>query len=169
MLLRIIASGLFALSLQSTAADMASDNHGRFVLSIEKRGPGSSELLAGNYVAAIEIAGAATRFPQPLGAYLNLCAGYIGTRQLDAADKACLDAVHIAGNPAANIGNPGSHIDREGLAMAHSNLGVLRALQGQLAEATEHFDKALRQRRHVDITRHNLALIHADAAQQHAP
>lgn len=129
MLPRIIASGLLALSLQSTAADLPSENHGRFVLSIEKRGPGSSELLAGNDDAAIGVAAAATRFPQPLGAYLNLCAGYIGARQLDAADKACVEAVDVANSPTAIVGNPGSHIDREGLAMAYSNLGVLRALQ----------------------------------------
>jgi tetratricopeptide (TPR) repeat protein len=115
-------------------------------------------LLRGDFNAAIEAAQQATQVNRDLSAYLTLCAAYIRANSLELATAACDRAVNLANVPITTMRNPHGHTNREGLAKAHLNRGVLRTALGELEEARTDFEFALRQDRRLAIARHNLQL-----------
>jgi len=129
-----------------------------YYLSVDEGGPGSGELLRGDFDAAIRAARRAVRTGDGLSAYLTLCAAYIRTNALDSASTACDSAVRLAGESITTMRNPHGHTNRDGLAKAHLNRGVLFTALGELDEARSDFEIARRQDREREAVRHNLAL-----------
>ncbi len=127
-------------------------------LSVDERGAGSDELLRGEYAAAIAAAQASVRIGQDLSAYLTLCAAYIRTDTLEKAVSACDNAVDLAKAPITTARNPYGHTNRDGLAKAHLDRGVLRSILGDLEAARTDFELALRQGRQPELVRHNMRL-----------
>lgn len=129
-----------------------------YYLSIDEGGAGSEALLRGDYEAAIAAARHETRAGRSLSAYLTLCAAYIRSNALESAVAACDMAVDLANVPITTMRNPHGHTNREGLAKAHLNRGVLRMALGELAEASADFEFAIGQDRRLEAAQHNLRL-----------
>jgi len=127
-------------------------------LSVDERGTGSDELLRGEYAAAIAAVHASVRNGQDLSAYLTLCAAYIRTDALEEAVLACDKAVDLAKAPISTVRNPYGHTNRDGLAKAHLNRGVLLSILGDREGARADFEFALRQDRQSELVRHNMRL-----------
>ena len=103
-----------------------------FVLSVDRKAPGSKSLVDGDYDAAIKRATASVKLNQQRSAYLNLCAAYIGKRALQEARKVCDDAVQAAESPITTARSPYGGRDRDGLAKAYSNRAILNMLLGKV-------------------------------------
>ncbi len=127
-----------------------------YILSIDLKGPGSDELVRGNYDAAIDVAKRSAGHGHTLSAYLTLCAAYIRKSILDEAQIACNKAVELAKSPITTNHSPYGRANREGLAKAYTNRAVLRILQGNLRAANNDFAFAQRQNRHSEIIEHNM-------------
>jgi len=127
-------------------------------LSIDAQGAGSDELLRGEYGAAIMAAQASVRSRQDMSAYLTLCAAYIRTDALEEAIPVCDKAVDLAKAPISTLRNPYGHTNRDGLAKAHLNRGVLLSILGDREGARADFEFALRQDRQSELVRHNMRL-----------
>jgi Flp pilus assembly protein TadD len=142
----------------SPAAIADAPKPGGYYLSVDEGGPGSGELMRGDFDAAIVAAQHAVRTGHGLSAYLTLCAAYIRTNALDSARTACDSAVSLAGEPITTMRNPHGHTNRDGLAKAHLNRGVLFTALGEVAAARTDFEVARRQDREPEVVGHNLAL-----------
>lgn len=129
-----------------------------YYLSIDEQGAGSDDLLRGDYDAAIAAASQATHKGRDLSAYLTLCAAYVRSNALQPAIAACDTAVDLANVPITTMRNPHGHTNREGLAKAHLNRGVLRMALGKTAEARADFEFAISQDRRLEAAQHNLRL-----------
>lgn len=127
-----------------------------YILSIDDGGPGATALSRGDYAAAVAEAAPYSRHHRSLSAMLTLCAANISLGELLQAQSVCDSAVELAAKPLTTTRNPHGHANREALAKAHSNRGVLRALQGDLVGAQVDFDLASKQRRYRDVVLHNL-------------
>lgn len=144
-------------SLQSPSS--AAQKSTGYYLSIDEKGAGSDQLLRGDYHAAIAAAESVQHFEmsgQALSAHLTLCVAYIRVSALDEATAACDKAVSLARRPITTLSNPHGHVNRDGLAKAHLNRGVLLAILGDLESASADFNVALRQNRQPDVVRHNM-------------
>lgn len=138
-----------------------------YVLSIDEKSAGSDQLLSGNYDAAIAAAESVQHFEttgQALSAQQTLCVAYIRIGALRNAIAACDKAVSLARTPITTLSNPHGHVNRDGLAKAHLNRGVLFAILGNLESASADFDVALRQNRQADVVRHNMQVSSAQMA-----
>jgi tetratricopeptide (TPR) repeat protein len=151
------------VSLSSSQATQASEPSG-YYLSIDEGTAGSAELMRGDFGAAIAAAHAAARVDQGLSAHLTLCVAYIRTNALENAAAACDKAVRAADVPITTLGNPYGQRNREGLAKAYMNRGVLRTILGELEAAKIDFDYALRQNRQSEMVRHNLQIMNTGMA-----
>lgn len=132
-----------------------------YLLTIDEKGAGSEQLLRGDYYAAIAAAESAQRFEnsaQALSAQQTLCVAYIRVSALDEAAAACDKAVSLARAPITTLRNPHGHVNRDALAKAHINRGVLLAILGDTETASADFGVALRQNRQSDVVRHNMRL-----------
>jgi hypothetical protein len=151
------------VSLSTSQATQASEPSG-YYLSIDEGTAGSAELMRGDFGAAIAAAHAASRVDQGLSAHLTLCVAYIRTNALHNAAAACDKAVRVADVPITTLGNPYGQRNREGLAKAYMNRGVLRTILGELEAAKIDFDYALRQNRQSEMVRHNLQIMNTGMA-----
>ena len=129
-----------------------------YYLSIDEGSAGSEALLRGDYAAAIDAAQGASRAGRNLSAYLTLCAAYIRSNALESAVAACDKAVELASTPVTTLRNPYGRTNREALAKAYLNRGVLRMAQGEIEAANADFERALDQDRELEAVRHNLRL-----------
>lgn len=129
-----------------------------YYLSIDEGSAGSDELLRGDYDAAVSAAQQAAQSARSLSAYLTLCAAYVRSNALEAAVVACDTAVELAAVPITTLRNPHGHTNREGLAKAYLNRGVLRTVLGDPQAARADFEFALQQDRELEAVRHNLQL-----------
>lgn len=132
-----------------------------YYLSIDEGSAGSDELLRGDYDAAVTAARQAAHSSRSLSAYLTLCAAYVRSNALDAAVAACDRAVELAEVPITTLRFPHGHTNREGLAKAYLNRGVLRTALGEFQAARADFEFALSQDRETAAVRHNLQLTEA--------
>jgi tetratricopeptide (TPR) repeat protein len=151
----LIIAPAFALAEQNPGED---PKPAGYYLSIDEQGAGSDELLRGDYAAAINAATDATLVGRDLSAYLTLCAAYIRSNSLELATAACDRAVNLANVPITTMRNPHGHTNRDGLAKAHLNRGVLRTALGETDGARSDFEYALSMDRQSEIARHNLQL-----------
>lgn len=155
-----VACALVFFSGQSAGASADADTQEPpaprgYILNIDDDGPGADALARGDFAAAAAQASAYSRHHASLSVYLTLCVANIGLGQLEAAAEPCDSAVDLAAKPLTTSRNPHGHANREGLAKAHANRGVLRALDGDLSGAQADFDKASKQRRFREMVRHN--------------
>lgn len=156
MKLRLLVCSLILAASPAAIADTAKP--AGYYLSVDEGGPGSGELLRGDFDAAIRAARRAIRTGHGLSAYLTLCAAYIRTNALDSARTACDSAVSLAGESLTTMRNPHGHTNRDSLAKAHLNRGVLFTALGEFDAARTDFELAQRQDREREAVKHNLAL-----------
>jgi len=143
-----------ALADESTQPTFATTTN--FTLTVDQNGPGSDALLRGAYDDAIATAEQAVRVNPNLSGYLTLCVAYIRSDELDNAQLACDEAVAAARAPITTTRNPYGHANRDGLASAYLNRGVLLSLTGNPDAARTDFAVALRQNRQSNMVRHNM-------------
>lgn len=157
--LLVLISATSAADEPLQSPSLAAQKSTGYFLSIDKKGAGSNQLLRGDYHAAIAAAESAHRFDmsgQAFSAQLTLCVAYIRVSALDEAIAACDKAVSLAREPITTLRNPHGHVNRDGLAKAHLNRGVLSAILGDMESASADFNVALRQNRQSDVVRHNM-------------
>lgn len=147
------SQSVWAASSDATSGDSPTPRS--YILNIDDDGPGAKALARGDFATAAAEASSYSPHHASLSVYLTLCAANIGLGEFDKAAEPCDEAVELAGKPLTTIRNPHGHSNREGLAKAHANRGVLRALNGDLSGAQADFDKASKQRRFRDMVRHN--------------
>ena len=92
-----------------------------------------------------------------------MCAAHIRKASGNEARSICDRTIELAQQLITTSQNPHGHKNRDGLAMAYSNRGVLRAVSGDLIGANADFDRALQQNRHTDVARHNKRISEAAA------
>lgn len=151
----LIAGNIFSMSVQAkdTAADDSSKSRYQMAAVVDRaRG---TTVLAGNYERAIEVLSgkSAKRFASST----NLCVAYTMTGELQKADIECGAALELSQGKAA---------ERD-MAIALSNLGVLKAVSGDLSGAQEDFTRALEMNRKIRQASDNLEILreaHASGA-----
>lgn len=129
----------------------------KYRVSVYEQGPGVAELIQGDVDGAIRKAKVAAALPDPLEAYLTLCAAYLATGDLSAAETYCQDSVDIADSQIQSrlYNNTSS---KNAAAIAYSNRGVLRAQQNDLALAQRDFASALKAKRNLENAKINQEL-----------
>jgi len=140
------------LVLSSVAAN-AADNP-RYIMSVDTNGPGTHELLAGDYDKAIERA-SLPQFKNSLAAHLTVCSAQIGLGNYQEAELSCDAAVKLAKSSVVTARKAQGERDREGLAKAYSNRAILNRLLQRHQAAEQDFALALRQKRQQDTINHN--------------
>ncbi len=121
-------------------------------------GVGSDTLFAGRYEDAIATVSASRSetLEDRLIAHTNLCVAYTLSRDFSAADDACSNALKVARRADVVVG---SRLRRHTqTSKALSNLGVLKALQGDIAGAASDFRESSRMNE-WDGAKRNLAFL----------
>jgi len=162
MILRTIVSAALLIASTVASADQVEASartddaeSSAYILSVDSNSPGIEHLNSGDYDAAITAAGTTAQHSQILSAHLVMCAAHIRKASIVAAQYVCDMAIELAQQPITTSRNPHGHKNREGLAMAYSNRGVLRAVSGDSAGANADFERALQQNRRTDVAIHN--------------
>lgn len=144
-------------------AAMAEPAEPRYMLNVIEDAAYGEEILAGNYVEAIDkIKSTNRRSIDDYYAAVNLCAARVLSRQFAGAEVACDSAVLGAERLLQRPGHMSVHsfearAYRRFMAMALSNRGVLRALQGEADLARDDFTKAMDIRTRLPAPAANLA------------
>ncbi|MEM1188601.1 MAG: hypothetical protein AAGI72_08750 [Pseudomonadota bacterium] len=138
---------LLAAPFVEAEAEAASDSaSGYQMTAVIDRARGKS-VLAGDYESAIERLMGQRR--KRFESSNNLCVAYAMTGDFDRADAACADALKLSEE---------SRIRRD-KAVALSNIGVLKALGGDLSGARADFSKALDLSGELSQASDNLSLL----------
>lgn len=111
-------------------------------------------VLAGDYGKAIEELGA--KRPKKFEASTNLCVAYTMTGDLDRADAECAEA--LAQSEKTDV--------RRDIALAWSNLGVVKAVSGDLKGARRSFRRALEISADLRQASDNLRLLQSTEASE---
>lgn len=172
--MKSIISIFFATMLLGALVVPAHSVHGQeqtlsgtsYVLSIDERGPGSADMLAGNYTDAAQAAARSFESGDNLSAQHTLCAANIALANFVAAEAACDRAIDLAKRTISTTANPYGQRNREGLAKAYSNRAVLHALQGDEMKARSYLRQAQRADRINATVDHNLRI--ADGSERAA-
>lgn len=118
-------------------------------------------VLAGDYGTAIaRLSGRSRRFE----ARTNLCVAYALSGELEAADRACADALAISERRARDGQASQQRAEHRDLAIALSNHGVVRAMRGDLLGALANFARAVDVQDELAQARNNLHLSMAAAS-----
>ncbi|HEY5565755.1 MAG TPA: hypothetical protein VIM81_00735 [Gammaproteobacteria bacterium] len=153
--------GVTALSIVSAASAESLE------MSSYSNSPGGKEIEARDFDAAIAAATRPSRgfdSEEALIASTNLCVAYTVTRELDAAETACAEALTLAVR-ADRV--PGTRIPKsEARARALTNRGVLRALTGDSLGAAADFRQADRLSRAWDAPSRNLEYLESSPAHR---
>ena len=162
MILRIFLSTALFIAATIASADpieagviLDDTKRGAYILSVDTNSPGIELLNSGDYDAAIIAARNTAQHSQAFSAHLVMCAARIRQARIIEAQKTCDRAIELAQQPITTLRNPHGHRNREGLAMAYANRGVLRAVSGDNDGANADFERALQQNRRTDVTIHN--------------
>jgi hypothetical protein len=130
---------------------------------------GSEALVTGQYdtmiaeVARFKDAPAAT----PTAYHTNLCVGYIATRQLDEAEKACNAAVRAAKRERTQMSNwmiSSRKAYNEQVAIAYANRAVLRMVKADAASAKTDLTKAGALAPDAEFVTRNVAALNVKTA-----
>lgn len=159
-LLRCASACVVTMSLAAHATH--DDDDMTYFMSISPNGPGSSALLANNYVKGVAIARSLRKDSNwSAAAELNLCVSYTMLNDFARARLACQRAVNAAlANKQQVEGRIGDLISDD-LAKAYSNRGVLRAMSDDFVGARQDFEKAGRLDRSSKFYSANLKLLQA--------
>ncbi len=140
------------LALSSVAVNAADNPH--YIMSVDTDGPGTQELLIGDYDKAIQRA-SLPLYKNSLAAHLTLCSAQIGLGNYHEAEPSCDTAVKLAKSSVVTARKAQGERDREGLAKAYSNRAILNRLLQRHQAAELDFASALRQKRQQDTIKHN--------------
>ncbi len=154
-----------SLAMACTPA-WAEDNKPKFEMSVFTDAPQGSKILSGKYDQAITKINARSQSSDTLHVQTNLCVAYTKAGEIDAAQKACDEAVAAAKTlrkvrNSPFIGEPPSRVRARYLAITLSNRGVVKAVRGDLEAAKKDFDAALAQTPEVSSVQTNLERLEA--------
>lgn len=140
-LLRYLGVCSITMSLAAHAAH--GDDDMTYFMSISPAAPGSSALLASDYVKGVAIARSLRNDPNwAAAAELNLCVSYTMLNDFARAKLACQRAVNAALAHKDQVEGRVLDLTSDDLAKAYSNRGVLRAMSDDLQGARKDFEKA---------------------------
>lgn len=116
----------------------------RFELQIVGNSPGGSEIVAGDYAAAIEQIRTTPSLHSKYVRNTNLCVAYTAQGEFTLAEPTCKAALQAARSTSTGLQNTNRAriANKNDQAMAMNNLGVLRALQGDNQKALKYFESA---------------------------
>ncbi len=151
------ALGLAALiSLGATSA-MSHDVNSKFAMTVIRDAAHGAKIVAGNYGGAIErLADGRYRSSEKFFAANNLCVAYTMTSRFDAAKESCSTAVEMMQRDRLT---DASTIAARYYAIALSNRGVLRAMNGEGEMAREDFEAASKLRAGMAVPTRNLGYL----------
>ncbi|MFT5711338.1 MAG: tetratricopeptide (TPR) repeat protein [Halioglobus sp.] len=147
----------FAGILAYTGGSYASDGRvsaEAFELKITEETLGGSEIMAGEYAAAIETILTTASLDSKYDKSTNLCAAYTAQKEFGLAEHQCHLSLRLSesANVNAHLSGRSYLARREGKAVALINLGVLHALQGNNQEAREYFESASKKSKRLRAT-----------------
>ncbi len=146
------AANVFVASVQADDTESESPAAGYKMSAVIDRS-GGNVVLAGDYGKAIEKLG--SKSTQRFEASTNLCVAYTMTGDLDKGDQACAKALELSEKSD----------ERHDIAVALSNLGVVKAVSGDLSGAQLDFSRALELNANLRQASDNLQLLRdADAS-----
>lgn len=157
-----IAKVVCALSLTVACAPAWSDvDKPKFEMAVFSDAPQGNRILKGKYDQAITKIKTRSSSTDDLHVQTNLCVAYVKAGEIDAAEKACDEAVLAAeslGKVRASsfVGATPAKSRARMLAIALSNRGVVRAVRGDLEAAKQDFNAALAQRSGVSTVATNI-------------
>lgn len=164
---RLVAVAAIAIACGNAWAAPAAPAYTMTVISDDAQG---HKIVSGDYKQAIDTINASrSRFNQ-VSRTTNLCVAYTKSGELDMAAEACDAAILSIKNDNYSYGladrvNLQSGAYRRSLAMALSNRGVLRAINGEVELAREDFLQALDLRAGIAAPSVNLARLEKDTTQ----
>lgn len=160
---------LCALSLAVACAPAWSDvNKPKYEMAVFTDAEQGSKILSGKYDQAIEKFNARSRPADSFHAQTNLCVAYAKSGNIKAAEEACDEAVVAAKSlkkvrATTTYGGPSSsQIRARYVAIALSNRGVVKAVQGDLEAAKQDFEAAMAQRSRISTIEANLDRLNAE-------
>lgn len=168
---RAVAGLLTCTMLTAAVSSYARDDAARYTMAAVIDAAFGHKVTAGRYDQAIEkITSKSRHFRQSFEASTNLCVAYTKVGDLDSAAVACDQAVakmreRTKGKgPEPVFRGANSIVDREFLAVALTNRGVLHAVSGEFDAAYRYFAEAQNLDAKIDTPRANLARIASDLA-----
>lgn len=126
----VIAGNVLAVDAQADDSAQALTAAGYQMAAVSNRARGSV-VLGGNYDQAIDDLGGQSR--RHFASSTNLCVAYTMTGDLEKADAECGAALKLSERASV----------RRDIAVALSNLGVIKAVRGDVIGAQQDFSKAL--------------------------
>jgi tetratricopeptide (TPR) repeat protein len=142
----VIAGNILATSAQAHEVAAESPVAGYKMAAVIDRARGNV-VLAGNYAEAIEALD--TNGREHFASKTNLCVAYTMTGDLEKADAECDAALKLSEGKAV----------RNHIAVALSNLGVVKAVSGDLNGAQQNFNRALEFNRKLSEASDNLRVL----------
>lgn len=141
----LISALVFATSLLVTTAQAETFDANQYRMLVISDQDAGDELLAGRYADTIDSITRSSLRSDLFSANNNLCVAYVRVKKADKALKACKKAVDRSRRES-----------RRNKAIALSNLGVVRALTGDIDTARHNFRAALRLHGRLEAPRENL-------------
>lgn len=171
-----LAKTLCVLSLTVACAPAWSDaeepeaEQVRYEMAVFSDVAHGTKVLSGKYDQAITNIRSNSRSADEVYVQTNLCVAYVKSGDIDAAEKACEEAVLAAkslGDTALSSFIGGTTAQRHARYLAHgrylaialSNRGVMRAVSGDLEAARKDFDAAMAQNSSVASVKANIERI----------
>ncbi len=157
----------FAAALLAGSAAHAADSRYKFELTAFSNTTAGSSLVQGHYETALAQLGAAARTSERDTLNTNRCVAYTAMHELEAARKACNDAVLEAQTNLTHlpVSMSWSRSDyRDYLAVAYSNRAVLNWLLNDGAAAKEDLKKAASVSPRAEFVARNLTALQSHAA-----
>ncbi|WP_206483627.1 hypothetical protein [Thalassotalea sp. G2M2-11] len=142
---KLLSPSILAPLAFTMASAMATENTSGFTLAVVEDATGSDEIIAGDYHAGLASIASITA-DKKFAHFTSLCVAHIKTANLASAETACTDAIKAI--PAkASRGRHGKLLK----ALAYSNRGIARYLDGENLSAFEDFSKAKSLSKHTLI------------------
>jgi tetratricopeptide (TPR) repeat protein len=127
----VFAGNVLALAAQADESAQGLSAAGYQMAAVSNRARGSS-VLGGDYDQAIDDLGGQSR--RHFASSTNLCVAYTMTGDLEKADVECGAALKLSEKASV----------RRDIAVALSNLGVIKAVRGDISGAQQDFNEALK-------------------------
>lgn len=139
----VCMAGLLAFASSSYGSSEATVVE-QFELKILANTLGGREIIAGEYIAAIEQIQSTPSLDSRYVRNTNLCAAYIARGEFTLAEAQCKAALRASRSASTGLQNTNRArmASKNDQATALNNLGVLNALQGNNEEALKYFQSA---------------------------
>ncbi|WOJ94804.1 hypothetical protein R0135_06450 [Congregibacter variabilis] len=151
----LIAGNMLCVSAQAQETLIDESLTSRYKMAAVSNRARGNVVLAGDYEKAIEVLD--SKGAKQFASSTNLCVAYTMTGELQKADLECGTALKLSQEKAAG----------RDMAVALSNLGVLKAVSGDLSGARQDFTRALELNRKLSEASDNLQILrdaHASGA-----